>query len=52
LRAAVLEADALAVDQRRREAESRLHLASRSFFTRSFRGAVDDVIKTFTDGSA
>jgi len=52
LRAAVLEADALAVDQRRREAESRLHMASRSFFTRSFRGAVDDVIKTFTDGSA
>ncbi|MEX0840950.1 MAG: hypothetical protein WD039_01500, partial [Xanthobacteraceae bacterium] len=38
LRAAVLEADALAVDQRRREAESRLHMASRSFFTRSFRG--------------
>jgi urea ABC transporter urea binding protein len=52
LRAAVLEADSLAVDHRRREAEARLHMASRSFFTRSFRGAVDDVVKAFTDGSA
>src|SRR5680860_469103 len=34
LRATVLEADALAVDQRRREAEARLHMASRSFFPR------------------
>jgi methyl-accepting chemotaxis protein len=52
LRATVLEADQLAVDQRRREAETRLQMASRSFFTRSFRGAIDDVVKTFTDGSA
>jgi urea ABC transporter urea binding protein len=52
LRATVLEADSLAVDQRRREAETRLHMASRSFFTRSFRGAIDEVVKTFADGSA
>ena len=52
LRAAVIEADSAIVDQRRREAEARLHMASRSFFTRSFRGAVDDVTKAFTDGSA
>ncbi len=52
LRATVLEADALAVDQRRREAEARLHMASRSFFTRSFRGAVDEVTKMFSDGGA
>ena len=52
LRATVLEADALAVDQRRREAEVRLHMASRSFFTRSFRGAVDEVTKMFSDGGA
>jgi urea ABC transporter urea binding protein len=52
LRATVIEADSLSVDQRRRESEARLHSASRSFFTRSFRGAVEDVTKAFTDGSA
>ncbi len=52
LRAAVIEADAAIVDQRRREAESRLHLAGRNFITRRFRGAVDDVTKAFADGSA
>jgi len=52
LRAAVIEADAAIVDQRRREAEARLHLAGRSLITRRFRGAVEDVTKAFTDGSA
>ncbi|WP_069441876.1 transporter substrate-binding protein [Methyloceanibacter superfactus] len=52
LRAAVIEADAAIVDQRRHEAEARLHLASRKFITRRFRGAVDEVTKAFTDGSA
>jgi urea transport system substrate-binding protein len=51
LRQAVIEADALVVDQRRREAEARLHLAGRSFITRSFRAAVDEVTNVFADGS-
>ena len=51
LRMAVVEADTLMVDQRRREAEARLHYAGRSFFTRRFRGAVDEVVNAFTAGS-
>ena len=51
LRAAVIKADSLAVDQRRREAEARLHYAGRSFFTRRFRSAVDEVTNAFADGS-
>jgi urea transport system substrate-binding protein len=51
LRAAVIKADSLAVDQRRREAEARLHYAGRSFFTRRFRSAVDEVTHAFADGS-
>ena len=51
LRAAVIRADSLAVDQRRREAEARLHYAGRSFFTRRFRSAVDEVTNAFAEGS-
>jgi urea transport system substrate-binding protein len=51
LRGAVIEADALVIDQRRREAESRLHFDGRSFFTRRFRSAVADVTTAFADGS-
>jgi methyl-accepting chemotaxis protein len=51
LRGAVIEADALVIDQRRREAEARLHYAGRSFFTRRFRSAVDGVTTAFADGS-
>jgi HAMP domain-containing protein len=51
LRMAVVEADTLMVDQRRREAEARVHYAGRSFFTRRFRGAVDEVVNAFTAGS-
>jgi urea transport system substrate-binding protein len=51
LRETVIQADALAVDQRRREAEARLHLAGRSFFTKRFRGAVEEVMTAFTSGS-
>ena len=43
LRQAVIEADALAVDQKRREAEARLHHAGRNFITRRFRETVDEV---------
>ena len=51
LRTAVIKADSLAVDQRRREAEARLHYAGRSFFTRRFRSAVDEVTNAFAEGS-
>jgi methyl-accepting chemotaxis protein len=51
LRTAVIKADSLAVDQRRREAEARLHYAGRCFFTRRFRSAVDEVTNAFADGS-
>lgn len=51
LRGAVVEADSLVVDQRRREAEARLHYAGRSFFTRQFRAAVDEVTHAFAAGS-
>ena len=44
LRETMIQAAALAVDQRRREAEARLHLAGRSFFTKRFRGAVEEVM--------
>jgi len=51
LRGAVIEADSLVVDQRRREAEARLHYAGRSFFTRQFRAAIDEVTHAFAAGS-
>lgn len=47
----MIEADSLVVDQRRREAEARLHYAGRSFFTRQFRAAVDEVTHAFAAGS-
>ncbi|MFA6264279.1 MAG: transporter substrate-binding protein [Pseudolabrys sp.] len=48
IRAALIEADTLSVDQSRRETEARLHHAGRHFFTGSFRSAVDDVVNAFT----
>jgi urea ABC transporter urea binding protein len=51
LRQAIIEADAKAVDQRRREAEARLHYAGRNFFTRQFRDTVDQVTRAFAAGS-
>src|SRR5665647_3680905 len=48
IRAALMEADTLAVDQSRRETEARLHHAGRHFFTGNFRHAVDDVVNAFT----
>lgn len=50
LQASLAEADAKAVDQRRREAEARLHHAGRSFFTHQFHSTVDEVTKVFTAG--
>ena len=48
IRAALIEADTLSVDQKRRETEARLHHAGRHFFTGNFRRAIDDVVNAFT----
>ena len=48
IRGALIEADTLAVDQRRHETEARLHHAGRAFFTGNFRRGVDDVVNAFT----
>jgi urea transport system substrate-binding protein len=48
IRAALIAADTLTVDQSRRETEARLHHAGRHFFTGNFRHAVEDVVNTFT----
>ncbi|MBS0249363.1 MAG: hypothetical protein JSR61_22355, partial [Proteobacteria bacterium] len=48
IRAALIEADTVAVDQNRRETEARLHHAGRHFFTGNFRRAIDDVVTAFT----
>ncbi len=47
MRQALIDADALAVDQRSREAESRLRHANRGFFTQRFRGTIDELTVTF-----
>jgi urea transport system substrate-binding protein len=47
MRQVLIDADALAVDHRSREAEMRLHGASRGFFTQRFRGTVDNLISAF-----
>ncbi len=43
MRQALIDADALVVDQRSREAESRLRHASRGFFTQRFRDTIDNL---------
>ena len=48
IRRALIEADTLAVDQRRQETEARLHHAGRLFFTGTFRRGIDDVVRAFT----
>jgi urea transport system substrate-binding protein len=48
IRRALIEADTVAVDQRRRETEARLHHAGRLFFTGSFRRGIDEVVSAFT----
>jgi urea transport system substrate-binding protein len=47
MRQVLIDADALAVDHRSREAEARLHYAGRTFFTRRFRNTVDELISVF-----
>ena len=52
VRAALIEADTLTVDQLRRETEARLHHAGRLFFTGNFRHAVEEVVNAFTTAGA
>jgi urea transport system substrate-binding protein len=47
MRQVLIDADAMAVDHRSREAESRLRHASRGFFTQRFRGTIDELTVTF-----
>jgi urea transport system substrate-binding protein len=47
MRQALNDADALAVDHKSREAETRLRYASRGFFTRRFRSTIDELTVTF-----
>ncbi len=47
MRQALIDADALAVDHKSRDAESRLRQANRGFFTQRFRGTVDQLTGTF-----
>ncbi|HKA77015.1 MAG TPA: transporter substrate-binding protein [Pseudolabrys sp.] len=49
IRTALIQADTLSVDQRRRETEARLHHAGRLFFTGNFRHAIDKVVNAFTN---
>ncbi len=46
-RTMLIDADALAVDHRSREAESRIRQAGRMFFTRRFRQTIDEMLTTF-----
>ena len=48
VRSALIQADTLAVDQRRRETEARLHHAGRLFFTGNFRRGINEVVNAFT----
>ncbi|HLL27394.1 MAG TPA: transporter substrate-binding protein [Xanthobacteraceae bacterium] len=48
IRNALVEADAVAVDQRSREEESRLRQSGRVFFTHRFQQAVNDVLNSFS----
>jgi urea transport system substrate-binding protein len=47
MRQALIDADALAVDHKSREAETRLRYASRGFFTQRFRSTIDELTVTF-----
>jgi urea transport system substrate-binding protein len=47
MRQALIDADALVVDHRSRDAETRLRHASRGFFTQRFRTTIDELTDTF-----
>jgi urea transport system substrate-binding protein len=46
-RTMLIDADALAVDHRSRDAESRIRQAGQMFFTRRFRKTIDEMLTTF-----
>src|SRR5579863_7307886 len=47
MRQALIDADALAVDLKSRQAETRLRHANRGFFTQRFRSTIDELTVTF-----
>jgi urea transport system substrate-binding protein len=47
MRQSLIDADALVVDQRSHEAETRLHHAGRAFFTHRFRATVEELVTAF-----
>jgi urea ABC transporter urea binding protein len=47
MRRSLVDADALAIDHRSRESETKLHHAARAFFTQKFRSAVDELTHAF-----
>jgi urea transport system substrate-binding protein len=47
MRRSLIDADAIAVDHRSREAETRLHHAGRAFFTGRFRSAIGELVSAF-----
>ena len=48
LRAALMDAETVAVDRDRRATESRLRQAGRVFITKRFQAAIDDIVAAFT----
>ena len=51
MRQSLIDADALAVDQRSRQSETKLHHAGRAFFTQRFRGTVGELVSAFDKAS-
>ena len=51
MRQSLIDADALAVDQRSRQSETKLHHAGRAFFTQRFRGTVGELVAAFDKAS-
>jgi urea transport system substrate-binding protein len=47
MRQSLLDADALAVDHRSRQSETKLHSASRAFFTQRFRTTIEELVSAF-----
>lgn len=47
MRDALINADNLSVDQRRRETEAKLHHAGQEFFTKRFRAGIEEVVSVF-----
>ena len=50
MRQSLIDADAIAVDQRSREAETKLHHAGRAFFTGRFRSTIEELVRGLRQG--